>query len=241
MAKCRLAISEKILESVLELVSTYSHYISRYVDYLNSLIAVQRRASSLRFERVTLIKYVKKLRFMADALHNWSFDDVNGLSGKQLKEVINPLGSYLIKVFEIVDLLNFYISQPMRGETISKTLNESLVVSEATIVCINDTYRIYIKGIQWLIESITEDNRRHPHLSMELIEFTRKCAIEDEVDFTASEDILLQDVALVESEDEYIELLHDWSLILMQKQAELWELFNNDSSKWTAVAKPAKK
>ncbi|QEU59369.1 She2 [Kluyveromyces lactis] len=241
MTGCQVAISKEILDAVLQLVSTYSNYISRYVDYLNNLIAVQRRVSTLRFERMTLIKYVKKLRFMADVLHSWSFEGENDLIGKQLNEVIDPLGSYLIKVFEILDLLNFYITQPMRGETISKTLNEDLVVSEETIVCINDSYRIYIKGIQWLVESISERNGKCPHLALELIEFTRKCAIEDEVDFTASEDILLQDVAIVELEEEYVDLLHDWSAILVQKQTEMKELFSEDSKRWASITKPVKK
>lgn len=238
-----LVLTDEIKESLEQLVAVYSNYISRYVEFMNNLIGMQRRVSTLRFERMTLIKYVKKLRFMNDILHSWKVE-LSGSSsndGMTLREAIDPLGSYLIKLFEVLDLLNFYITQPLRGETISKTLNEDLVLSEETIECINETYRVYVKGIQWLVESIggpsEGEDKKYPHLVMELVEFARKCAIEDGVDMTNSEDILLQDVAVVDSGEEFHELLCDWTSILGEKGTELKELFNQDSTKWASVTK----
>ena len=65
----KLLISKEILQSVDEIKKVYFTYISHYIDYLNGIISLQRRVSTLRFERMTLIKYVKKLRFLNEMLH----------------------------------------------------------------------------------------------------------------------------------------------------------------------------
>lgn len=234
----KLLISKEILQSVDEIKKVYFTYISHYIDYLNGIISLQRRVSTLRFERMTLIKYVKKLRFLNEMLHSYNLE--KHLVGEPLDTTMGKFGSNLIKIMEILDLLNFYISQPLKGETISKTLNNDLVVSDETIETINDVYRIFIKCIQWMLEA-TGKHQEDPLSGIELIEFTKKCAIEDDVDFDEDGDILLQEVGLVESSAEYGNLLSDWALVLAEKEGSLNAMFTNDSKAWAAKFKSSKK
>lgn len=224
-----LLVTEELLRSIRQILTVYSSYISHYIDYLNGLISVQRRVSTLRFERMTLIKYVKKLRFLNEKLHGWDFP--TELDKTALHELMDPLASYLVRVLEILDLLNFYVSQPLKSETISKTLNENLVVGDKTVDAINETYRLFIKCVQWMVESQPQQVNQSS-LAIELIQFTRKCAIEDGVKLEDSMDILLQDVALVENSGEYAQLLSDWADILMEKQSVLNEIFAEDMKSW---------
>ncbi|SCV00454.1 LAMI_0G05160g1_1 [Lachancea mirantina] len=226
MAITGLAISPEIAQLLTNAARRFSRYISLYVDVLNKYIGYQRRVSTLRFERATLIKYVKKLRFLNEHLIDVEFSE---WIGNDLASTAASLGTYLIRCLEILDLLNFYLTQSLRNETISKTLNENLVFSGECIVVMETTYQHYVKFTQWMLESLGLEDQ---DLTIEVIQFARKCAKEDEVDLEKTDDILLQEVDRVRDADEYHELLKEWDQVLLDRLQLLREDFDAESDRW---------
>ncbi|AEY96674.1 FAEL307Cp [Eremothecium gossypii FDAG1] len=227
----RLQITGKILQLTEEVIQEQANYISRYIDFLNKYINYQRKVSTLRFERATLIKYVKKLRFLNDFLYTYNAD-VNMIT-EPLQKLVRPLGSFFIRYLEIIDLLNYYLTQSLRNETISKTLNQDLVLSQECIAMADKTYRVYVKFVQWFIESSSSVTTGD--LTMEIVQFTRKCAVEDGIDLGETDDVLLQEVQLVTSSEEFEDLLEKWQQVLHFQCADLDDIFNDNIRHWSEL------
>ncbi|AGO10205.1 AaceriAEL307Cp [[Ashbya] aceris (nom. inval.)] len=227
----RLQITGKILQLTEEVIQEQANYISRYIDFLNKYINYQRKVSTLRFERATLIKYVKKLRFLNDFLYTYNAD-VNMIT-EPLQKLVRPLGSFFIRYLEIIDLLNYYLTQSLRNETISKTLNQDLVLSQECIAMADKTYRVYVKFVQWFIESSSSVTTGD--LTMEIVQFTRKCAVEDGIDLGETDDVLLQEVQLVTSSEEFEDLLEKWQQVLHFQCADLDDTFNDNVKHWSEL------
>ncbi|AAS52377.1 AEL307Cp [Eremothecium gossypii ATCC 10895] len=227
----RLQITGKILQLTEEVIQEQANYISRYIDFLNKYINYQRKVSTLRFERATLIKYVKKLRFLNDFLYTYNAD-VNMIT-EPLQKLVRPLGSFFIRYLEIIDLLNYYLTQSLRNETISKTLNQDLVLSQECIAMADKTYRVYVKFVQWFIESSSSVTTGD--LTMEIVQFTRKCAVEDGIDLGETDDVLLQEVQLVTSSEEFEDLLEKWQQVLHFQCADLDDTFNDNIRHWSEL------
>lgn len=220
-------MNESLAKSLQVIAQTHSNYISSYIDLLNKYIGYQRRVSTLRFERSTLIKYVKKLRFFNEYLFELELEK----SGS-LRETIAPLASFLIRYLELVDILNYYLTQSLKNEIISKTLNERLVLSNECIALIDNTYRHFVKFTQWMVESLEMTQQ---DLQIEVVQFARRCATEDGINVEESDDILLQEVAVVSDEEEYQHLLEEWSHLLMEKYLILHKSYDDTVSHWHEV------
>ncbi|AET40499.1 She2p Ecym_6105 [Eremothecium cymbalariae DBVPG len=227
----QLQITETILELTEQVLQQQASYISRYIDFLNKYINYQRKVTTLRFERATLIKYVKKLRFLNDFLYNYKPDF--STIGNPLQNLVKPLGSFFIRYLEIIDLLNYYLTQSLRSETISKTLNQDLVLSPGSIAMVDKTYRVYVKFVQWFIESSSSVTTGD--LTMEVVQFTRKCAMEDGIDLGETDDVLLQEVQLVTSSEEFEDLLDKWKQVLSFQCTDLDDTFNENVKHWSQL------
>ena len=59
-------------ELVEQILALLSRYLSSYIHVLNKFISHLRRVATLRFERTTLIKFVKKLRFYNDCVLSYN-------------------------------------------------------------------------------------------------------------------------------------------------------------------------
>lgn len=221
---------EGIGENLAVTSEVFSNYISNYVHFLNKFIGHLRRVASLRFERTTLIKFVKKLRFLNECLSSYNitgylarFDEENyGVA-------VTPLASYYLKCIELFDMLDFYLTKPLQNEIISKTLNEDLCLSSECILAIDDTHNHFVKFTQWMIESLSIDD---PLLQIEVVQFARKCAEADNVDLEETSNILLQEVEPVENAAEYEELSSKWASVLDLKLQALKENFDIEINAW---------
>ncbi|CCC66988.1 hypothetical protein NCAS_0A04300 [Naumovozyma castellii] len=222
-----LYITEDIVVALTKAIELHSVYFSNHINILNKFIGHLRKVSTLRFERTTLIKFVKKLRFFNDSL--LKFDISSYLVEEDLSALLIPLGSFFIKCLETFDLLNYYFTQSLQKEIIAKTLNTNLNLSTDTIIIMDDTYNHFIKFSQWLIESLELES---PLLNMEIIEFSRKCAIEDGTQQEETDNIFLQEVVPVDDEEEFESLANQWTQILEQKLEILQEEFEETASNW---------
>lgn len=222
--------SPAIVGNLHEISNIISKYLSDYVHFLNKFIGHLRRVSSLRFERTTLIKYVKKLRFLNDVLNSYDIlQDLEVNEKTDLTDVIKPLASFYLKCMELLDILNFYLTQPLQKEILSKTLNSDLNLPDECIFAIEDTYNHFVKFTQWMVESLNIDN---PLLQIEVVQFTRKCAIEDNIDMDDTNDIFLQEVVPVTDAEEYDHLSKEWASVLHSKMATLENDFNDVLAEW---------
>ncbi|SCU90040.1 LANO_0D07360g1_1 [Lachancea nothofagi CBS 11611] len=219
---------EKTLKSLQKASEAYSAYLSSYVEALNKYIGHQRRISTLRFERATLIKYVKKLRFFNEELA--SLDLLH--DPKTLEFTVSSLASSFIRCLEVVDLLNYYLTQALKNETISKTLNYDLIVGESCVAFIDNTYRHFVKFTQWMLEAL---DIHDPTLTIEVLQFARKCAREDGLNIEDTEDILLQEVGIVDGIAEYQYLLDEWCTVLSEQVKFLNEAFEVETVRWSKV------
>lgn len=231
MKNASFPADENVLKSLQLAIQSYSNYLSSYIDALNKYISHQRRVSTLRFERATLIKYVKKLRFFNEEL--MSMDMVQQYRGGNLiKTAVCSLASFFIRCLEVMDLLNYYLTQSLKNETISKTLNRDLVVSEDCVVFLESTYRHYVKFTQWMLEALDIHDAT---LTVEVLQFARKCAKEDGLDLEETDDILLQEVGVVSSASEYQELLDEWCLVLSEQYMGLTKAFEAETTRWSEI------
>ncbi|KAM3163418.1 SWI5-dependent HO expression protein 2 [Lachancea thermotolerans] len=231
MKNASFPANENVLKSLQLAIQSYSNYLSSYIDALNKYISHQRRVSTLRFERATLIKYVKKLRFFNEEL--MSMDMVQQYRGGNLiKTAVCSLASFFIRCLEVMDLLNYYLTQSLKNETISKTLNRDLVVSEDCVVFLESTYRHYVKFTQWMLEALDIHDAT---LTVEVLQFARKCAKEDGLDLEETDDILLQEVGVVSSASEYQELLDEWCLVLSEQYMGLTKAFEAETTRWSEI------
>lgn len=225
-----LDVTPEVIKIFKEHVAVFSKYLSCYIHALNKFIGFLRKVSSLRFERTVLIKYVKKLRFLNDSLTSYSFDsEFPNTSNTSLGEAVKPLAAFLLKGIELLDLLNYFLTQPLQKEIISKTLNSDLNLSEECIVTIEDTYNHFVKFAQWMIESLQIENSFY---QIEVVQFTRKCAIEDGVDLENTDNIFLQQVVPVTDTEEYEVIAEEWAHILTDKTLQLEIKFNENVVNW---------
>lgn len=226
-----LEASEDVLKILQQHIDVFSKYLSCYIHALNKFIGFLRKVSSLRFERTVLIKYVKKLRFINDSLTGYNFADEHVLVQQQgrLHDAVKPLASFLLKSIELLDLLNYFLTQPLQKEIISKTLNTDLNLSEECVVAIEVTYNHFVKFAQWMIESLQIEST---FFQIEVVQFTKKCAIEDGVDMENTDNIFLQQVVPVVDTEEYEGIAEEWAHILAEKTLQLEESFNENVTNW---------
>lgn len=225
-----LELTPEVLGILKGHTTVFSKYLSCYIHTLNKFIGFLRKVSSLRFERTALIKYVKKLRFINDSLTAYNFDaEFSDPYNTHLDEAVKPLASFLLKSIELLDLLNYFLTQPLQKEIISKTLNNELTLSEECIVAVEDTYNHFVKFAQWMIESLQIENT---FFQIEVVQFTRKCAIEDGIDLENTDNIFLQEVVPVADTEEYEVIAEEWAHILDDKTLNLEAKFNENVINW---------
>lgn len=226
-----LQVTDEIVASLAETLQLFSEYLSCHIHILNKFISHMRRVSTLRFERTTLIKYVKKLRFFNDVLIDFALEDAleNNNHTNDLSYGIQNVASYLQKILEILDLLNFYLTQSLQKEIISKTLNEDLTLTKSSIVSIGDTFNHFVKYTQWMVESLGNKNDL---LQSEVIKFALKCAEEDGTNLEETDNIFLQQVIAVQDESEYATITSQWTAILAEKLDNLKSDYSDLALKW---------
>lgn len=222
-----LTVTDGIVEAVTKLIEQYSHYISSYIHVLNKFISHLRRVATLRFERTLLIKFVKKLRFFNDSLLSYDISQLYEYTDLSL--ATQQLVSHFVKLLESFDLLNFFITQSLQKEIISKTLNSDLTLSDESIVAMDDTYNHFVKCTQWMVESL---NGYNPLFDLEVVNFALKCAEEDKTDLVSSDNIFLHDIILVENESQYTEVALEWVDVLVTKVTNLETEFDKLADKW---------
>ncbi|CEP60963.1 She2p LALA0_S02e03664g [Lachancea lanzarotensis] len=228
----RSACNPETLRHLQNASNAFSDYLNAYIEALNKYIGHQRRVSTLRFERATLIKHVKKLRFFNEQLTALNLLEASRYRNGSLDTVVSSLASFFIRCLEMVDLLNYYLTQALKNETISKTLNNDLVVSDPCIVVLENVYRHFVKFTQWMLEAI---NLHDVTLTIEVLQFARKCAQEDGLNVEETSDILLQEVGIVEDIHEYRDLLKEWCTVLCSQQKELTQAFDLETERWSQV------
>ncbi|SCU94619.1 LADA_0G09758g1_1 [Lachancea dasiensis] len=232
MDKRELPSGISTLKCLEDATGAFSGYLLSYIETLNKYISHQRRVSTLRFERATLIKYVKKLRFFNEQLTRMKLVESVRWKEEPLTSVVSLIASFFIRCLEVIDLLNYYLTQALKNETISKTLNYDLVVSLECVAAVELTYRHFVKFTQWMLESL---DLQDPTLTVEVLQFARKCAQEDGLDVEETEDILLQEVGIVGNAKEYEDLLVEWCKVLLDQKSALSEAFEMELIRWAEV------
>lgn len=225
-----LVMTPDITEALYDIIDIFSTYISSYIHLLNKFISHLRRVGSMKYERTMLIKYVKKFRFFNDSLVAYKENmSVFNWEGDSLRISIAPLMNMFVKVLEILDLLNFYFTQALQKELISKTLNFDLTLSDECKISIEDTYNHFAKYAQWSFGSLGTQLLLG---QLEVINFALKCAEENEEDVAESDNIFLHDVELSTSEEDYAFVTKGWSNVLNNKIALLESQFSQMAIKW---------
>lgn len=225
-----MTVVEGISTNLAETSKLFSSYISSYVHFLNKFIGHLRRVASLRFERTTLIKFVKKLRFLNESLTSYDVSsNMAQFNEKNFGVAVIPLASFYLKCIELFDMLDFYLTKPLQNEIVSKTLNKDLCLSEECIIAIDDTHNHFVKFTQWMVESLENAD---PLLQIEVVQFARKCAVADNVDIEETSDILLQEVEPVADAAEYEELSSKWASVLEAKLQALQVIFDDEMAAW---------
>ncbi|CCK68284.1 She2p KNAG_0A06230 [Huiozyma naganishii CBS 8797] len=227
-----LVINEDIALTLERAIGTFSNYLSGNIHVLNKFIGHLRRVGVLKYERTTIIKFVKKLRFFNDTLLQYKQSLFNEVKiGTSLTQSVIPVGSFFIKALEVMDLLNFFFTQSLQREIISKTLNFDLTLEESCILTIEDAYNHFVKYTQWMLESLGQTDIL---LRLEVITFALKCAeqddgVEQEVN---TDNIFLQEVIVVEDEQQYNELAGAWDSVLRDKISALESELLKASNDW---------
>nr|AFV15311.1 TG-She2 [Cloning vector pRS416 pRS-TG-She2]AFV15320.1 TG-She2 [Cloning vector YCplac22 YCp-TG-She2] len=223
-------------ELVEQILALLSRYLSSYIHVLNKFISHLRRVATLRFERTTLIKFVKKLRFYNDCVLSYNASEFINEGKNELDpeadsfdKVILPIASMFVKCVETFDLLNYYLTQSLQKEILSKTLNEDLTLTAESILAIDDTYNHFVKFSQWMIESLRIGSNL---LDLEVVQFAIKCADEDGTNIGETDNIFLQEILPVNSEEEFQTLSAAWHSILDGKLSALDEEFDVVATKW---------
>lgn len=223
-------------ELVEQILALLSRYLSSYIHVLNKFISHLRRVATLRFERTTLIKFVKKLRFYNDCVLSYNASEFINEGKNELDpeadsfdKVILPIASMFVKCVETFDLLNYYLTQSLQKEILSKTLNEDLTLTAESILAIDDTYNHFVKFSQWMIESLRIGSNL---LDLEVVQFAIKCADEDGTNIGETDNIFLQEILPVNSEEEFQTLSAAWHSILDGKLGALDEGFDVVATKW---------
>ncbi|CAI4044590.1 hypothetical protein SKDZ_11G0850 [Saccharomyces kudriavzevii ZP591] len=230
-----IKVSPEICELIEQILGLLSRYLSSYIHVLNKFISHLRRVATLRFERTTLIKFVKKLRFYNDCVLNYNAEDLHegkdelDLNTDSLDKVVLPVASMFVKCVETFDLLNYYLTQSLQKEIISKTLNEDLTLTAESILAIDDSYNHFVKFSQWMIESLCRGSNL---LDIEVVQFAIKCADEDGTNTGETDNIFLQEILPVDSEEEFQTLSAAWHSILESKLNTLDEEFDVVAAKW---------
>nr|5M0I_A Chain A, SWI5-dependent HO expression protein 2 [Saccharomyces cerevisiae RM11-1a]5M0I_B Chain B, SWI5-dependent HO expression protein 2 [Saccharomyces cerevisiae RM11-1a]5M0I_C Chain C, SWI5-dependent HO expression protein 2 [Saccharomyces cerevisiae RM11-1a]5M0I_D Chain D, SWI5-dependent HO expression protein 2 [Saccharomyces cerevisiae RM11-1a] len=223
-------------ELVEQILALLSRYLSSYIHVLNKFISHLRRVATLRFERTTLIKFVKKLRFYNDSVLSYNASEFINEGKNELDpeadsfdKVILPIASMFVKSVETFDLLNYYLTQSLQKEILSKTLNEDLTLTAESILAIDDTYNHFVKFSQWMIESLRIGSNL---LDLEVVQFAIKSADEDGTNIGETDNIFLQEILPVNSEEEFQTLSAAWHSILDGKLSALDEEFDVVATKW---------
>ncbi|CCF57946.1 hypothetical protein KAFR_0D02980 [Kazachstania africana CBS 2517] len=223
----KLSMTREIVDALSQIIPLFSKYLSSYIHLLNKFISHLRRVASLRYERTTLIKYVKKLRYFNDMLLEYDISET--LNYVSLSDGIKPIASHFSKILEALDLLNFYFTQSLQKEIISKTLNFELTLADSCILAIDDAYNHFVKYTQWMVESIGAGSQ---FLDLEVVRFALKCAEEDETDLTETDNIFLQEVIEVNDEREYEHVTKQWGNVLKEKMVTLETEYTSTATKW---------
>ncbi|CAL9736790.1 SWI5-dependent HO expression protein 2 [Monosporozyma servazzii] len=228
-----LVITEDIQFALESILNTFSQYLSSQIHVLNKFISHLRRVGALTYERTNLIKFVKKLRYFNDCLQyskSTIFQDSH--VGDPLDAVVVPIANEFSKILEIIDLLKFIFTNSLQKEIISKTLNFDLTISEDCIEVIEDTYKIFVKYTQWMLESIDAQTNL---TCLEVVSSALKFAAEDQEDTHnggETDNIFVQEIIQVENSLEYCTLTADWDKVLGAKLIELEIQFEIATANW---------
>lgn len=206
-------------------IDVFIRFIDTYIGFFNKFIGFLRRQQCLRFERSNLIKYTKKMRFIANSLASFKIklEENNLHNVNNINQTISLVGSQYLKYMEILDLLCYYLTQPLKNEIMSKLLNQNYILKQECINIFEDTNNHMLKFVQWFMESLNIDSAFYKD---EVIQFSKKWAEEDGVDLESTANIFLQDIIEIEDENEYNELLLQWTDILEVKIAVLESNFD---------------
>lgn len=228
-----LVVTDDLQFAFESIIEAFSKYLSLYIHVLNRFINHLRRVGSLKYERTNLIKFVKKLRHFNDTLQmiqNNIYEDAH--VSDPLEKSIVYMASNFVKLLEVIDLLNFIFTSSLQKEIISKTLNFDLTLCEECISSIEDTYKVFVKYTQWMVESIGVEN---PSIQLEVVSTALKYAAEDQENENydgETDNIFVQEIMEVEDSIEYLKLTHDWDIILRSHIKRLETEFDDAANKW---------
>ena len=228
-----LVVTDDLQFAFESIIEAFSKYLSLYIHVLNRFINHLRRVGSLKYERTNLIKFVKKLRHFNDTLQiiqNNIYEDAH--VGDPLGKSVVYMATNFVKILEVIDLLNFIFTSSLQKEIVSKTLNFDLTLSEECISSIEDTYKVFVKYTQWMLESIGVEM---PSTQLEVVSTALKYAAEDQENENfdgETDNIFVQEIMEVKDSIEYLSLTTDWDAILRTHMKRLETEFDNMADKW---------
>ncbi|KAL6926105.1 hypothetical protein ACO0SA_002429 [Hanseniaspora valbyensis] len=129
------------------------------------------------------------------------------------------------KLLELIEILNFIITNSLKNEIMSKTLNEKLLISDELNTTISHVYCIFIKFNQWMIEALKIDNS-NGNLDIELLELVVKNDTNNNMHIKLSEDdeLLLQEVDECVDISEFNTIIWQWCDVIRN----LLKTFDNE-------------
>ncbi|CAL9728410.1 SWI5-dependent HO expression protein 2 [Monosporozyma unispora] len=228
-----LVITDDIQFALESILDTFSQYLSSHIHVLNKFISHLRRVGALKYERTNLIKFVKKLRYFNDSLQiskDTIFQDTH--VGDHLESGVVPIASDFVKILEVIDLLKFIFTNSLQKEIISKTLNFDLTINEDCIQTIEDTFKIFVKYTQWMLESIDAQTNL---TRLEVVSSALKFAAEDQEDDDnegETDNIFVQEIIQVQDSLEYCALTTDWDNLLRARLNDLEIQFEATAANW---------
>lgn len=156
-------------------------------------------------------------------------------SGASIGSILNRIITSNCKLLEVIEILNFLLTNFLKNEIITKTLNDRLVLSEELNKTMSHVYCIFIKFNQWIIEALKLDNM-NGNLDIELLELVIKNDANSNINIQLSEDdaLLLQEVDECVDISEFSTIVWQWCdvirSLLKRFDADIENVLNINSS-----------
>lgn len=140
-----------------------------------------------------------------------ALDEEGFQSGASVGSILTRIVTSNCKLLEVIEILNFLLTNFLKNEINSKTLNEKLVLSEEINKTMSHVYCIFIKFNQWIIEALKLDNI-NGNLDIELLEMVIKNDVNSNINIQLSEDdaLLLQEVDECVDVSEFSTIVWQW-------------------------------
>ncbi|XBW37231.1 hypothetical protein QEN19_002814 [Hanseniaspora menglaensis] len=144
-----------------------------------------------------------------------NFQNENFKSKVTLETILTRVVLSNNKLLEVIEILNFVITNTLKNEVMSKTLNENLTISDNLNKTMSHVYCIFVKFNQWITEALKLENS-NGNMDNELLELVLRNETNNTGNNILSEDdeLLLQEIDECQNVGEFNQIVWQWCDII---------------------------